>query len=99
MFVAHQKKHLNLGLLDVNIVAAVHSKPVVFLLLFNHCFCTSPFVGALCLVCDLLCIILYPLQICNYLDEEERANCFILIVFLMSCDCGCSVALPHGVVG
>ena len=24
---------------------------------------------------------------------------FILIVFLLSCDCKCSVSLPHGVVG
>ena len=35
----------------------------------------------------------------NRLDEEDRADCFALIVFLMSCDCWCSVALPHGVVG
>ena len=31
--------------------------------------------------------------------REERADCFILIVFLLSCDCKCSVYLPHGVVG
>ena len=36
---------------------------------------------------------------CNHLDEEERAACFALIVFLMSCDCYCSMALPHGPVG
>ena len=29
----------------------------------------------------------------------ERAGCFTLFVFLMSCDCYCSVALPHGAVG
>ena len=35
----------------------------------------------------------------NHLDEEDRADCFALIVFLMSCDCWRSVALPHGAVG
>ena len=36
---------------------------------------------------------------CNHLDGKERAGCFTLIVFLMSCDCKCSVALPRGAVG
>ena len=32
--------------------------------------------------------------------ERERENWLLhLIVFLMSCDCWCSVALPHGAVG
>ena len=31
--------------------------------------------------------------------REERAGCFILIVYLLSCDCKCSVSLSHGVVG
>ena len=31
--------------------------------------------------------------------REERADCFYLNVFLLSCDCKCSVSLPHGVVG
>ena len=35
-------------------------------------------------------------QFCNHLDGEERAGCFALTVFLMSCDSQCSVALPHG---
>ena len=35
----------------------------------------------------------------NPLDGEERAGCFTLFVFLVSCDCYCSVALPHGDVG
>ena len=30
---------------------------------------------------------------------EEIASCFTLGVFLMLCDCYCSVALPHGAVG
>ena len=33
----------------------------------------------------------------NYLDEEDRAVCFSLIVFLMSCLC--SSALPQSAVG
>ena len=31
--------------------------------------------------------------------ERERAGCFTLFVFLVSCDCLCYVALPHGAVG
>ena len=27
------------------------------------------------------------------------ADCFTLIVFLIKCDCWCSVAIPHGAVG
>ena len=33
---------------------------------------------------------------CNYLDEEERAGCFVFIVFRMSCYCKRPVALPRG---
>ena len=40
-----------------------------------------------------------PFWFYNHLDGEERAGCFTLIVFLMSCVCLCSVALPHGAVG
>ena len=36
---------------------------------------------------------------CNHLDGEERAGCFTLTVFLMSCDSKCSVALPYCGVG
>ena len=36
----------------------------------------------------------------NHLDEDERAGCFAVIVFWMSCYCTCLVALPQcGVVG
>ena len=35
----------------------------------------------------------------NVWDAEESVSCFTLIVFLMSCDCFCSVALPRGAVG
>ena len=30
-----------------------------------------------------------------HLDGDKLAVCFTLIVFLMSCDCHCSVALPR----
>ena len=37
---------------------------------------------------------------CNDINREERAGYITLIVFLISCDCLCSVALKitHGVV-
>ena len=35
----------------------------------------------------------------HHLDGEERAGCLALIVFLVSCDSQCFVALPHGAVG
>ena len=31
--------------------------------------------------------------------EEERAACFAFIVFVMSCYCKCSVALPYVAMG
>ena len=34
-----------------------------------------------------------------HLDGEERAGCFTLIVFLMSCDCQCSMTLPVCAMG
>ena len=55
------------------------------------------FVGVLCLVFVLLCNTRCPF--CNHLDEEERAGCFALVVFLMFSDCLFSVALPHSAVG
>ena len=36
---------------------------------------------------------------CNHLEGEERAGCFPLTVFLMSCVSQCSGALSHGCVG
>ena len=55
--------------------------------------------GGSWLVFVLLCISMCPFYCCYHLDEEENDNCFALIVFLMSCDCKCSVALPHDAVG
>ena len=31
--------------------------------------------------------------------EEERAGCFTLIIFMLSCDSLCSTSLPHGAMG
>ena len=45
----------------------------------------------------LLCINLCPLEFCNHLDEEERAGCFTLFVFLVSHDC--HVALSYDATG
>ena len=41
----------------------------------------------------------FHVLLCNHLDGEDRADRFIMFVFLMSCDCRCSVALPHGAAG
>ena len=35
---------------------------------------------------------------CYHFDVEERAGCFTLTVFLISCDSQCSVAIPPGAV-
>ena len=32
-------------------------------------------------------------------DLEKKTGCFTLIVYLVFCDCYCSVALSYGVVG
>ena len=36
--------------------------------------------------------ILSDLCVFNYLAGEERADCYTLIVFLLSCDCVCSMS-------
>ena len=33
-----------------------------------------------------LCFVM-SFYLCNHLDGEKRVGCFILIVFLLSCDC------------
>ena len=69
---------------------------VVVDLLFNF----APIVFGGSMVCPCF-VIQYFLCIlfCNHLDGEERAGCFTLTVFLMSCDSQCHVALPCGAVG
>ena len=49
----------------------------------------------LALLCNTLC----PFLLCSHLDGEERAASFTLIVFLITHDCYCSIAYPHGAVG
>ena len=44
----------------------------------------------------LLCITLCSFQFCNHLEEEEKADCFAIVVLQLYCYCNCSVALPHG---
>ena len=44
----------------------------------SHC-------GVLCLFHVLLYIAMCPFLFCNHLDGEERAGCFTLVVFLVSC--------------
>ena len=34
-----------------------------------------------------------------FVTEDERAGCFTLIVFLLSCDCLDSVFFPRGALG
>ena len=61
---------------------------------FYGCVCKG-FVLVLILLCSTKCSFLF----CNHFAEEERAGCFTLIVFLMSCDIKCSIALPHSAMG
>ena len=35
----------------------------------------------------------------SYLEEEEKAGCFAIVVLQMHCYYKCSVALAHGAVG
>ena len=49
--------------------------------------------------CSMFCCVLLCVHssLCNHLDGEERAGCFALFVFLVSCDC--CVAHPRGATG
>ena len=44
----------------------------------------------------LVLLLIKLLTVLSSIDEEEKAGCFTLTVLLMSCDCLCSAALPHG---
>ena len=41
----------------------------------------------------------FHLSFCNHLVAGERAGCFTLIVFLMTCFCKCYVSLPLSAFG
>ena len=47
----------------------------------------------------MLCNNLCPFLFCNHPNGEERPGYYTFIVFLMSCDRYCFVALLHGAVG
>ena len=75
---------------------------VVVLLLLTYFLLLLPlFVGILCLALVLLFSTLCQSSFVIILmeRERERAGCFALSVFLVSCDSQCSVALPGSPVG
>ena len=52
--------------------------------------------------CVCLCFVMHyfvSILVCNHLKEEEKADCFAIIVLQMYLYCKCYVALPHGAVG
>ena len=59
------------------------------------------FVGVLCLslFCYALLCVHSIILFYNHLEEEEKADCFAIIVLQMYCYCKCQAALPHGAVG
>ena len=71
------------------------TKSIHYLTLFNV---SRNICGGSVLVFVLLCICLCSFYFCKHLDKDENNSCFALIVFLMSCDCKCYVALPHDAV-
>ena len=69
------------------------------MLLLIHCLLFLPlFVGGLCLVLVFFFIQYFVLLVLQSPVWEMRVGCFTLIVFLRSCGCLCSVALPHGTI-
>ena len=72
--------------------ADVHSKAVLLLLLLMYCLLLLPlFVRSAFGTCF---VTKFHLSFCNHLVAGERAGCFTLIVFLVSCCCKCYVFLP-----
>ena len=62
------------------VLAAVHSKAVVLLLLIYFFRYLPNFCGECVLVFVLVCITLCPFyKVCNHIDEEERAGCLLLL--------------------
>ena len=88
--------------LTLNVVSKIYVhhgsctlRPVDFIV-----YCCSHCVWEFC-VCSLFCYTVLSINSSFALiplGKRERADCFILIVILLSCDCECSVSLPHGVV-
>ena len=48
-------------------------------------------------MCFFLCVLHY--FVCDHLEEEEKTDCFAIIVLKVYCYSKCSVANPHGAVG
>ena len=71
---------------------------MVLLLLINYILLLLFFVGVPCLVLVLFFSALCPFSFESILMGEERAGCFTLFFSLVSCDCKCSMALPHGAI-
>ena len=65
--------------------AAACSKAVVLLVLIVCLRLLSYFVGVLCLVLTFLYNVLFPSSFA--IIKRGRAGCFLLDIFLMSCDC------------
>ena len=79
---------------------AARSKAVVLLLLIHFLLLLLMFFGGFSvksLFCNEGLCVLFKFN--NYLDDEERASCFTLTVFLMFCDSQFSVSLPRKTVG
>ena len=66
---------------------------MVLLLIVAPIVC-GDFVLRLCSVVN--CLVSF--RFCIRLGGKETAGCFALVVFLVSCGCWCSVALPRGAV-
>ena len=71
---------------------------MVLLLLIYCLMYFTFFVGVLCFFFTLLCITLCIFELCNHLEEEEKAGCVAIIVLQMCCCNSRFVTLPHGAV-
>ena len=72
-------------------LTAVCSKAMVLLLMLIRC-CYSHCGYSVVVLCFVVRYFM-SILVCNHLEGEERAGCFALFVFLVSCDC--CVALLH----
>ena len=63
------------------------TKSELVLMLLIHCLLLLPLFVIVC-AWSLFCnaVLLCPFRFCNHLAEVERAGCFTLTVFLLSCD-------------
>ena len=78
-------------------VARAAVSEAMVLLLLIRCLLFLPLYG-FC-NCSMFCFEVLSALSSFAMDGEEDAGCFTLFVFLVSCVCYCSVALPRGAVG